>query len=86
LEDYDMTGKNEEHVDEHRRQQWIQHGAGRADVAFDSVPGDCALNYVSTFGKIFTGETFKVLFTIMNTSANYALQNVRMRVSVQRES
>jgi hypothetical protein len=49
---------------EFRDQQWIELGANRHDVSYDGVPSDCALNYVSTFGKICTGETFRVLFTI----------------------
>ena len=50
------------------------------------MPADCALNYVSTFGKISTGENFRVLFTIQNESASYSLVNVRMAVRVQRIS
>ena len=50
------------------------------------MPADCALNYVSTFGKISTGENFRVLFTIQNESASYSLTDVRMKVRVQRIS
>ena len=44
------------------------------------------MNYVSTFGKISTGENFRVLFTIQNESASYSLTNIRMSVRVQRIS
>ena len=47
-----------------RDQQWTELGANRHDVGYDGVPSDCAMNYVSTFGKISTGENFRVLFTI----------------------
>ena len=50
------------------------------------MPADCAMNYVSTFGKISTGENFRVLFTIQNESASYSLTNIRMSVRVQRIS
>ena len=70
---------------EFREQQWDQLGANRHDVSYDGVPSDCALNYVSTFGKICTGETFRVLFSIQNESQSYYLQNVKMSVAVQRK-
>lgn len=67
---------------EFRHQQWDQLGSNRHDVGYDGVPADCALNYISTFGKISTGEQFRVLFTIQNDSSQYALQNVNMKVRV----
>lgn len=39
------------------------------DVSYDGVEADAALNYNPTFGKICTGENFRVLFTLMNTNA-----------------
>ena len=56
------------------------------DVAYDGVSADCALNYVSTFGKISTGENFRVLFTIQNKSAQYSIQKLNMKVVVQKRS
>ena len=53
-----------EQPDAFRDHQWTALGANRHDVGYDGVPADCALNYVSTFGKISTGENFRVLFTI----------------------
>lgn len=50
------------------------------------MPADCALNYISTFGKISTGENFRVLFTIQNDSSQYQLQKVNMKVAVQKRS
>lgn len=54
------------------------------DIAYDGIETDAALSYNSSFGKICTGEQFRVLFTLMNVSAQHALENLRMRVVVQR--
>ena len=59
-EDYDPST---EQTSELRDHQWDSLGANRHDVAYDGVPADCALNYISTFGKISAGEVFRVLFT-----------------------
>ena len=56
------------------------------DIAYDGIETDCALSYNSSFGKICTGEQFRVLFTLMNVSGQHALENLRMRVVVQRVS
>ena len=39
----------------------------------DNVQTDCALNYMSTFGRISTGEHFSILFTIQNESTQHPL-------------
>jgi hypothetical protein len=36
------------------------------DIAYDGVESEAALNYNASFGKICTGEQFRVLFTLMN--------------------
>jgi hypothetical protein len=59
-----------------------QLGSNRNDIAYDGVPADCALNYISTFGKICVGERFRVLFTIMNTSEKCTLQSIKMVVKL----
>ena len=82
-EDYDPTVEQPQAFRDH---QWTSLGANRHDVGYDGVPSDCAMNYVSTFGKISTGENFRVLFTIQNESASYSLTNIRMSVRVQRIS
>ena len=64
-EDYDPSAEQDEAF---RGQQWDSIGANRHDISYDGIPADCALNYISTFGKISTGEQFKVLFTIQNDS------------------
>ena len=56
------------------------------DISYGGVESDAAINYNSSFGKIYTGEQFRVLFTLMNTSSNYSLENIKMKVSVQRQS
>jgi hypothetical protein len=56
------------------------------DVAYDSVEAEAALCYNASFGKICTGEQFRVLFTLMNQSAQHAVENLRIRVVVQRVS
>jgi hypothetical protein len=38
------------------------------DTAYDGVESDAIVNYNSSFGKICTGEQFRVLFTIQNTN------------------
>jgi hypothetical protein len=43
------------------------------DIAYDGIEADASINYNSSFGKICTGEQFRVLFTIMNTSQQYAI-------------
>ena len=60
-EDYDPQAAQS---DQFRDQQWNQLGANRHDISYGGIPADCALNYISTFGKISTGENFRVLFTI----------------------
>lgn len=54
------------------------------DVSYDGVEADAALNYNPTFGKICTGENFRVLFTLMNTNAQFSIDNIKMKVVVQR--
>ena len=56
------------------------------DIAYDGIEGDAAINYNSSFGKICTGEQFRVLFTIMNTSQQYSIDQLKMKVIVQRVS
>jgi hypothetical protein len=52
------------------------------DICYDGVESDAAINYNPSFGKICTGEQFRVLFTIMNTSSNYSLDNIKMKVII----
>jgi len=40
------------------------------DVAYDSMSSDMTLSYYSHFDKIYQGETFKTILTVMNTSGN----------------
>ena len=56
----------------------------RCDVSYDSVPASAALNFNSSFGKISTGEHFKVLFTIQNSSASYNLDELDIKSTVIR--
>ena len=69
-DDYDPSQKQSA---QQRQQQMTQLGSNRNDISYDGVPADCALNYISTFGKICVGERFRVLFTIMNVSQKYSL-------------
>ncbi len=39
------------------------------DISYDGIEADAAISYNPSFGKIYTGEQFKVLFTLMNTSS-----------------
>ncbi len=54
------------------------------DIAYDGVESESALCYNASFGKICTGEQFRVLFTLMNQSGQHAVENLKMRVAVQR--
>jgi hypothetical protein len=54
------------------------------DIAYDGIEAEAAMNYNSSFGKICTGEQFRVLFTIMNTSQQYSIEQLKMKVIVQR--
>jgi hypothetical protein len=54
------------------------------DVAYDGVSSDQGLTYLSNFGKIFKGEQFKTILTIMNISTIYKLERLRMRVIIGR--
>lgn len=56
------------------------------DINYDGIDVDSALNYNPSFGKICTGEQFRVLFTMMNTSSNYSIDSIKMKVAVQRQS
>jgi hypothetical protein len=55
---------------------WNQQRCQLNDIAFSGVSSDQCLSYLSYFGRICTGEHFKVLLTVMNSSANYSLQKV----------
>ena len=44
------------------------------------------LSYTSNFGKIFYGEKFKTILSIMNTSSIYKLTQVEMTVYVAKET
>lgn len=65
---------------------WGIQGAHTNDVAYGGVSSDQSLSYLSYFGRICTGEHFKVLLTIMNSSANYSLQRLRITVRVTRQN
>lgn len=54
------------------------------DIAYDGVESEAAINYNSSFGKICTGEQFRVLFTLMNQNNQHPIENLRMHVKVQR--
>ena len=54
------------------------------DVSYDGVDSDAAINYNPSFGKICTGENFRVLFTLMNTNTQFSIDNIKMKVVVQR--
>ena len=56
----------------------------RCDVSYDGVPASAALNFNSSFGKISTGEHFKVLFTIQNQSAQYNIDELDIKSTVIR--
>lgn len=56
------------------------------DIAYDGIDAESALAYNSSFGKICTGEQFRVLFTLMNTSMQHPIENLKMKVVVQRVS
>lgn len=56
----------------------------RCDVSYDGVPASAAINFNSSFGKISTGEQFKVLFTIQNSSASYNLEELEIKSTVVR--
>jgi hypothetical protein len=56
------------------------------DISYDGVEADAAVSYNPRFGKIYTGDQFKVLFTLMNTSSSYALENMKMKVIIQRQN
>lgn len=56
------------------------------DISYDGIESDAAINYNPSFGKICTGEQFRVLFTIMNTSSNYSLDHIKMKVIVHRSN
>eukprot|EP00347_Sterkiella_histriomuscorum_P011398 403372611 len=56
------------------------------DVSYDGIDADSAINYNPSFGKICTGENFRVLFTLMNTNAQFSIDNIKMKVVVQRQS
>lgn len=56
----------------------------KCDISYDGVPSSAALNFNSSFGKISTGEHFKVLFTIQNSSASYNLDELEIRSTVVR--
>jgi hypothetical protein len=52
------------------------------DISYDGIDSDSALNYNPSFGKICTGEQFRVLFTMMNTSSQYSIDQIKMKVVV----
>jgi hypothetical protein len=56
------------------------------DIAYEGVESEAAINYNASFGKICTGEHFRVLFTLMNQNVNHPVENMHMRVVVQRVS
>ncbi|CDW87010.1 UNKNOWN [Stylonychia lemnae] len=56
------------------------------DITCDGIDIDSAINYNPSFGKICTGEQFRVLFTLMNTNTQYSIENIKMKVVVQRQS
>lgn len=77
---------NDELSDEQKLKLWKEQGAFTNDVSYDGISSDTALSYFSNFGKIFKGEQFKTLLTILNTSSIYTLDRIRINVSVSRNS
>ena len=52
------------------------------DVSYDGVPAHAAINFNPSFGKISMGEHFKVLFTIQNKIATYAVEELRIKATL----
>jgi len=77
---YDPAAPDSEDVD----LQWKNYGTSSNDVSYDGISSDAGLSYVSSFGKIQAGEPLRVLLTVMNTSASYALEKLVIKVYVYR--
>ena len=43
------------------------------------------LSYYSHFDKIYQGETFKTILTVMNTSGNQKVNQLKLRVSISKQ-
>ena len=65
---------------------WQETGVVANDVSYGGLPADANLTYASDFGRIFTGEQFCVILTVMNVSANYALTKLRITVKTTRST
>lgn len=62
--------------------EWRDQGTFSNDIAYDGISSDASLSYLSSFGKIQAGEPLRVLLTVMNTSASYSLDNIKLKVFV----
>lgn len=79
-----LSEQDDELTPERKFQLWKDQGAMMNDVAYDGISSDQGLSYQSSFGKIFKGEQFKTVLTIMNTSSIYTLEKLTVRVYVER--
>ena len=65
-------------------QETLNELMSRCDVSYDGVSAAGAINFNPSFGKICTGEHFKVLFTIQNSNPLYSLEELKLKSTVAR--
>lgn len=53
------------------------------DIAFDGVSSDLVLSYATKFAKIYKGEQFKSVLTLMNLSKHFSLERMKIRVQLK---
>lgn len=55
-----------------------------SDVNYGGIESQSSMNYSGHFGKTYTGETLKVLFTILSKEGSHTLNNMKFKVVLKR--
>ena len=65
-----------------RDPEQLAHLSSMCDISYDGVPAHAAINFNPSFGKISMGEHFKVLFTIQNKISTFAVEELRIKATL----
>jgi hypothetical protein len=69
-------------VDEVRDPEQLANLMNMCDVGYDGISSHSIINFNPSFGKISMGEHFKVLFTIQNKISTFAVEELRIKATL----
>jgi len=54
------------------------------NLSQSGIGTDKAPSFANSFGKVYWGEDFKTILTLVNTSTTHQLTNIKMKVIINR--